>query len=483
MPADNVTPHISNSGLMGESESVDEIRNRVLGDSNQRYALLFEKNLAGMYLTTAAGRILDANCAFARMLSYDSIEELRSIPAWELYPATSDREAFLNELRANGSLKARETRMRRRDGSIFWVLEDVRLLAGDFICGMMIDISGRKEAEDSAHQSREILQLLIESTDDVVLMQDTDGVYIYANPSSSYGILPDQVVGKNPYDLFDRDTAENIMSRLRTIVSTRKGLTVQEPVVWRGETLWFHSHLYPVFGERGQVVAVSTFGRNVTEQQRAMNELRSIEERLRMERLRMQIAADLHDDIGSILSSISIYAVMAKQALEPASTTPGKLLQKVEDNVRAAMHTLDEIVWSIKPENDLLGNVVERLEEYPRELLGLRGIEYYSTIEGSIQEQQLPLDKRRNFYLIFREALNNLLRHAQATKAEMTLRVEAERIQMELRDNGKGFDARGEAAGNGLRNMRRRAEALGGTLQIDSAPGHGTRLELSFPIT
>jgi PAS domain S-box-containing protein len=483
MFAEDFPSRMFDSELSEESESIEAIRRRALGDSRKRYALLFEKNLAGMYLTTLDGRILDANRAFARMLGYGTSEEVYAVSAWKLYPAPSDRELFLQELKGRGSLMARETTMRRQDGSTLRVLEDVRLLAGEFICGMMIDITDRKKAEDAANQSRELLQLLIESTDDVILMQNLDGVFIYANPSSTYGIPPEQVVGKNPYDLFDRETAENMMSRVQTILRTRKPLIVQDPVVWRGETLWFHSHIYPVCGDHGEVVAVSTFGRNITEQQRAMVELRSVEERLRMERLRMQIAADLHDDIGSILSSISIFAAMAIQGLETPGRRPAELMQKVEDNARAAMHTLDEIVWSIKPENDLLGNIIQRLEEYPRELLGLRDIEYHSTIEGTVEEQHLPLEKRRNFYLIFREALNNLLRHAEATRTEMTLRVGKERIQLVLHDNGKGFDATAEAAGNGLRNMRRRAEALGGTLQIHSAPGRGTTLELSFPIT
>jgi len=169
--------------------------------------------------------------------------------------------------------------------------------------------------------------------------------------------------------------------------------------------------------------------------------------------------------------------------MESQHNRPEELLQRVEDNARAAMHTLDEIVWSIKPENDQLGNIVERLQEYPRDLLGLRGIDYHATILGAVQGQQLPPEKRRNFYLIYREALNNILRHSQASQAEMTLRIEPHSVQLELSDNGKGFDTSTESQGNGLRNMQRRAEALGGSLEIRSSPGHGTTLELSFPIT
>lgn len=195
------------------------------------------------------------------------------------------------------------------------------------------------------------------------------------------------------------------------------------------------------------------------------------------ERLRNKIAADLHDEIGGTLSSISLLSsLMEQQIREKKTEMAGPMIRKIETDARQILESMDDIVWTVNPGNDSLGRVVARLQEYARPVMDARGIHLTITAAPDLDGTDLSMEVRRSVYLIVKEALNNAAKYSGA--AEVTVRFHREkRLIVIVTDNGKGFDSEQDTSRNGLRNMRARAAEIGAELHIDGR--NGTRITLS----
>jgi ligand-binding sensor domain-containing protein/two-component sensor histidine kinase len=204
---------------------------------------------------------------------------------------------------------------------------------------------------------------------------------------------------------------------------------------------------------------------------------------LKMQMLRNKIAGDLHDDLGSTLSSISIYSELIKK--QAGIEIP--MLTKISDSTRKMIDSMSDIVWSINSDNDIFESVIQRMRSFAHEMLSAKKIEYTFIADESLNQMKLSMETRKNLFLIFKEAVNNLVKHSGADHASIHLQHQDEKIKLFIRDNGKGFDelkvSEGDqtaAKGNGLKNMRRRAKELGGEITINSDEGKGTEIELCF---
>lgn len=203
-----------------------------------------------------------------------------------------------------------------------------------------------------------------------------------------------------------------------------------------------------------------------------------IEQILLLQRIRNKIAADLHDDIGSTLNSISIFSEVARKD----QTKRDQSLQTIGESSRKIVDSLSDIVWSINPENDSFDKIIFRMRSLSYNLLKAKKIECSFHADESLSGIKLPMDIRRNFYLIFKEALNNLVKYSQAAHASVLISREHGSITCVVRDDGVGFDSTQEYAGNGLSNMKKRAEEIGAILSIDSTVGKGACIELNLKI-
>ncbi len=203
---------------------------------------------------------------------------------------------------------------------------------------------------------------------------------------------------------------------------------------------------------------------------------------LRLQQMRLRISRDLHDDIGSTLSSIHMMSRMATQTT-PEEKKSSDILATIASASRQAMEHMSDIVWSINPKNDRMDMVLSRMRHYASEILEAAEIDFTIEMEESCQSIIMPVEKRKDVYLIYKEAVNNLAKYAQATRAEIRLALIQRRFVLTVQDNGIGFDPEKIKSGNGLKNMSARAEQLGGILQIISTPGHGTQIQLSVPVT
>jgi signal transduction histidine kinase/streptogramin lyase len=197
--------------------------------------------------------------------------------------------------------------------------------------------------------------------------------------------------------------------------------------------------------------------------------------RLRMlEHLRLRIARDLHDEVGANLGSISLLAQIMEK--KPSSTDAAQ----VHSIAAQTVDTLRDIIWFIDPTHDNLSDLVMRLQETSRVMLS--AVSYSFKQEGDFLSANLSLPFRRNVPSIFKEVLHNLLRHSNASEAMITVRRAENNFQFQVRDNGAGFCPDAKNSGNGLKNMKRRAQEIGGQLKVESSPGHGTIITLTAPI-
>jgi signal transduction histidine kinase len=144
------------------------------------------------------------------------------------------------------------------------------------------------------------------------------------------------------------------------------------------------------------------------------------------------------------------------------------------------LDAMADIVWTINPENDEFEKIIMRMRSFAYELLGARQIDFQFHVDPNIERIKLPMQARKNLYLIFKESLNNMVKYSKADQAMLSIESHHNHLSMLIRDNGKGFDAGKDYQGNGLRNMKKRAQEIGATLIIDTTPGNGTTIKIDL---
>ena len=206
---------------------------------------------------------------------------------------------------------------------------------------------------------------------------------------------------------------------------------------------------------------------------------------LELERVRTRIASDLHDDIGSGLTQIAILSEVAKRS--EGVGNHGDVLSRMADLSRELVDGMGEIVWAMNPQRDHLVDLVQRMRRFANDVLSAREIELEFHAPASDLDLPVRLDVRRNLYLIFKEAINNVVRHSGCTRVNITLTAEKSEMKLSVSDNGKGVhnpsDGDSCGGGRGLPSMRERARELRGTLEVTSKSGEGTRVSLRVPLS
>lgn len=249
-------------------------------------------------------------------------------------------------------------------------------------------------------------------------------------------------------------------------ISSRKVTSLSIHVVppfWR--TWWFGSTLLVILG----MIAFT------------MHRLR-LNRFFAVETIRNRVARDLHDDMGSTLSTINILSSMAKAKLNTDTMKTGEYINKISDNSQRMMEAMDDIVWAIKPSNDSMHKIVARMREFATNVFEAKEIDLSFTVAEEVNEVKLDMEARRDFFLVFKEAVNNAAKYSKCSKAEVEICVVKKQLLFHVKDNGIGFDVKSADGGNGLGNMQKRADALRGKLSIQSETGKGTTVLLNVPL-
>jgi signal transduction histidine kinase/Tfp pilus assembly protein PilF len=203
--------------------------------------------------------------------------------------------------------------------------------------------------------------------------------------------------------------------------------------------------------------------------------------RREIEEVRNSIARDLHDDMGSTLSTINIISKLAMR--ENGNGQNSIHLTRISEQSSQMMETMTDMVWSINPVNDRADKLSIRMKVFAAEILEPRDIQYRFAGDESLNTVVLDARQRKNLYLVFKEAMNNIAKYSGANKVEVEWLVSNKTLIMHIRDDGEGFDELKVKHGNGLANMRSRVVDINGRFKLTSSTGKGTQIELQLPIT
>lgn len=250
------------------------------------------------------------------------------------------------------------------------------------------------------------------------------------------------------------------------------GFTIHPPF-WK--TWWFISLI-------SVLVLASTVLIVRRESTRRMREqLLRLEKQQAVVQERNRISKDMHDDLGSGLTTIAIMSEVVKQKISSGSDA-SQQVNTISDSARNLVDNLNEIVWALNPGNDNLQNLVAYMREYATNYLEQFGINLRCNFPDEIPARELSEQSRRFLFLVVKESMHNIVKHAQASEVTLTVSVGVALV-IEIRDNGKGFDVDDTREfGNGLKNMQQRMESVNGSYSIASQPGKGTPTQIQLPL-
>jgi len=238
----------------------------------------------------------------------------------------------------------------------------------------------------------------------------------------------------------------------------------------------------------GAIALVAAIVR-VVSHRRLRHALAQLEQQQALERERMRIARDMHDEIGSKLTKISFLSEHARMDAKSAGPLAAKV-ESIAEASRELLQTMDEIVWVVNPRNDTLEHLAAYLSHYAGEYFQNTSVECEVRLPRALPHHPLSSEARHNLFLTFEETLNNVLKHSGTAKVKVEMNLHAPEFEINITDDGRGFDpaavpsgngsTRGQRGGNGLRNMRQRLTDIGGECVIRSQPGKGTTVSLKI---
>jgi len=203
---------------------------------------------------------------------------------------------------------------------------------------------------------------------------------------------------------------------------------------------------------------------------------------LELERVRTRIATDLHDDIGANLSLIAMLSEVARGQLSRDESRLKEWLSTIASTSRDTVDSMSDIVWAVNPKRDHLNDLTRRMRRFADDIFAVRNIDFHFRAPEGDRDIRLGADLRREVFLIFKETINNVVRHSACSAATVALSVEGGTLVLEVVDDGEGMKSAGNSDGTGLASMAGRAERLGGSFHIASTNQDGTRVTLRIPL-
>jgi signal transduction histidine kinase len=203
---------------------------------------------------------------------------------------------------------------------------------------------------------------------------------------------------------------------------------------------------------------------------------------LNKEEMRRQLAADLHDDIGSSLSSIALLSERAKATLNGAAPEAQVLLDKISNNVRSSIENTQTTIWAIDTRYDKLSNLIDLMKEFSGSLSDMQTFRWSLPPKTVLESIELTPELKKHLYLIFKESINNAVKYAESDVVSIEITCQNAQLTMQIQDFGKGFERQAQSRSLGLYNIENRANILRGVATIQSECGKGTTICVKVPL-
>ena len=346
----------------------------------------------------------------------------------------------------------------------------------------------RKQSEQALRQSETRFRTLAESASDAIITIDANSIIVYINRAAEniFGYPVEEMLGQDLTMLMPEYLRHVHRAGLNRYVETGKRHIAWSSVELPG--LHKDGHEIPLelsFGEftRNDQRYFTGIARDETQRKQAEEELlRTREARAaELERVRKRIASDLHDDIGSSLTQISLLSEVVNQRLDTSDLAVTQPLAAIANSSRELVDAMSDIVWAINPQKDHLSDLTQRMRTLTSEVSTAGGIKVRFRSPEAVADLPLGANLRREVFLIFKECVNNIVKHSGATEADVDFRIDARQLFLRVEDNGQGFEVAAEREGHGLTSMQARAREMGGRFEITSNHGEGTVVTLAVP--
>ncbi len=488
------------SSLLAVTRDITE-RNKAelaLKASEEKYRHLFERNLAGVYQSKLNGEIITCNDAFARMLGYDSKQELHMKDAYLLYFSNTDRENFITYLREKGELTNYEKKMKKKDGSPTYIIENCTLqtqsLTGEeIIQGVMIDITSFKNAEAEIIAIQERFRTLYEENPLMNFTLDADGKILSLNRrgATDLGYNHDELIGNSILRVFFPKDHTTVLNQIKECISNpgKSFSWEMRKLTKDGKTIWVSETGTALPDTNGNYL-VMIVCENITDRKKVAIEIAQMNEQLHnltahleniREEERTNIAREIHDELGQQLTGIHMDLAIIHQEIASGKNKNSKSIPEVIKAVDDALKSVRKISSELRPFIlDDLG-LLAAMESHCHEFGKRFGIacNCNSTIEELLFEKTFAT----GVFRIFQESLTNIARHSKATSIKCSLKQDGNQLELSIKDNGTGFTINNNKEKSlGIIGMKERATMLGGNLTIESAVGIGTQIILTAPI-
>jgi PAS domain S-box-containing protein len=411
------------------------------------------------------------------------------------------KEAFLKGLKDSSSY-VREYRIKRQDGGIIWVQDRGQIICDPdgkvaYVSGVFFDITERRQAEEALRLSEARFAAFMRHLPGIAVMRDLQGHYLFANETWEriQQRKRQDWEGKSVDEMWPSEMGGQFKdSDLLVITQGEPVQTIEEIHQEDGIHNWLVNK-FPILDQDGRPILIGAVGTDITLRRRAEEALRESERRLRhltskilsaQERERKRISMELHDELGQSLAVLKLQIRAIERAL-------GEDQQDLKEECRELLHYLDGVIDNIRRlSRDLSPAILEDLGLQSALNYLIDGVGKHYLVRHAFEVEDLdhlfPSEAQIIIYRIFQECLTNISKHAHATEVSIVVREDGGVISLIFEDNGAGFEPiqvsarRAEGRGLGLAALDERARMLGGTLEIRSQPGFGTRLTCRIPV-
>ena len=452
------------------------------------------------------GRFILWNRRAAEIYGYQ-FDELAGKSAFELYADAEELGHMLTALRRDGVVREYEIAMKKKDGSIVLMDISISLLKDDgttigSVC-VARDLSERQKHELELKRAKDELSRysldlerqvqertraitsILRYTPAVVYLKDRQGRYNLVNPryEELFGVTNKDVQKKSDYDIFPRDVADQFFAHDIKVLKEGQALQVEEYIPLADGVHTYLSVKFPIYSASGAAEGLCGIATDITELKKAQQQLRLLSGSIMagQEKERKAIARELHDELGQILTALRMDAVWLSDNLKEKNT-------QAAERARSMCHLIDKTLDEVRGLATRLRpgmlddfGLIDALEWFTKDFAKRTGIATTFTHPEMSEVDSLVATAA---YRIAQEALTNVARHSYATRVTITMQVENGLMTLAVTDNGRGFNPKDlrESECLGLAGMRERAGLLGGSLDMHSKPGGGTRVDVRLPL-
>lgn len=474
--------------------------------TEQTFRALIDQAPDAIFVSDQKFRIIEANTRACEMSGYSREEVLRK----SIFDFIVPEDVISNPLRfdelTQGKTVVRERRLRRKDGTAIPVEVSSKVVSDGRLQAIVRDVRHRQRADEEGkeldallRQSDRRFRALIENSQDAIALFGADGAILYASPSTTsvIGFTPEELLQRNMVEFIRPDWHDRVLGTLAEVLD-RPGVGISTEAYVRhkdGEYRFLEGTFTNLLDEPSVGAIVNNY-RDVTERKRAEEELRATTEQLRALSARLlaareeegtRIAREIHDELGGVLTGLKWDIEDCEKALSASTNAEplGLIRKKIPVMTGLLDNTIDtvrRISSELRPGVlDDLG-LVAAIEWQAQQFQQRTGIE--CRFNAGLATIDLNRDQATAIFRVFQEVLTNVIRHAQATRIEITVSEVNKEFVLEVKDNGRGISEseRQNMRSLGLLGMHERVQLVGGKIEISGAQGQGTRVVVRVPL-